>query len=157
MLENSTKSGFCEIILGSEENFWIRYHTFHTILVVQMQIVCFSNIQWTFNFKDGKIKSTVFTRPHVMKHQKIILPMLRNGKLKFKTPVNFEVKYFLNKETVDVLTDHQQYYPFYTSHQAWMTYYWIGHSNDFRTTQSNNCEGATIAIALHSIVGSMFW
>ena len=85
-----------------------------------------------------------------MKHQKLILPMLRNGKLKFKTPVNFEVKYFLNKETEDVLTDHQQYYPFYTTHQAWMTYYWIGHSNDFRTTQSNDYEGATIAEPLLS-------
>ena len=31
--------------------------------------------------------------------------MLRNGELKFWTPVNFEVEYFLNKETEGVLTD----------------------------------------------------
>ena len=29
--------------------------------------------------------------------------------------------------------------------QAWMTYYWIGHSDDFATTQSNDGEGAAIA------------
>ena len=32
-------------------------------------------------------------------------PMLRNGELKFWTPVNFEVEYFLNEETESVLTD----------------------------------------------------
>ena len=40
-----------------------------------------------------------------MKRLKIILPMLRNGEVKFWTPVNFEVEYFLNKETEGVLTD----------------------------------------------------
>ena len=31
--------------------------------------------------------------------------MLRNGELKFWTPVNFQVEYFLNEETEGVLTD----------------------------------------------------
>ena len=31
--------------------------------------------------------------------------MLRNRELQFWTTVNFEVEYFLNEETVDVLTD----------------------------------------------------
>ena len=31
--------------------------------------------------------------------------MLRNGELKFWTPVNFEVEYFINEETGGVLTD----------------------------------------------------
>ena len=40
-----------------------------------------------------------------MKRHKIILLMLRNGELKFWTPVNFEVEYFLNEETEGVLSD----------------------------------------------------
>ena len=53
-----------------------------------------SNVQRTF--KDGKIKSTVFTRPHAMKPHKSIGPMLRNEEPKFWTSaVNFEVEYFL--------------------------------------------------------------
>ena len=66
--------------------------------------------------KDGKIKSTVFTRPHAMKRHKIKLPMLRNGELKCSTPVNFEVEYFLNEETEGVLTD--TVISFYDQHYA---------------------------------------
>ena len=33
-----------------------------------------------------------------------------------------------------------------------MTYYWIGHSDDFATTQFNDSQGAAIAIALRSVV-----
>ena len=40
-----------------------------------------------------------------MKRHKIILPMLRNRELRFWTTVDFEIKYFLNEETVGVLTD----------------------------------------------------
>ena len=40
-----------------------------------------------------------------MKRHKIILPMLWNRELQFWTSVNFEVEYFLNKETGGVLTD----------------------------------------------------
>ena len=65
--------------------------------------VYYSNVQRTF--KDGKIKWTVFTRPHTMKRRKSISPMLRNRDLSFWTPDNFEVEYFLNEETEGVLTD----------------------------------------------------
>ena len=44
-----------------------------------------------------------------MKRHKSIGPMLRNGELKFWTPVNFEVEFLLNKETEDVLTDNVIY------------------------------------------------
>ena len=40
-----------------------------------------------------------------MKRHKSIGSMLRKGELKFWTPVNFEVEYFLNEETEGVLTD----------------------------------------------------
>ena len=40
-----------------------------------------------------------------MKRHKSIGPMLRNRELKFWTPVNFEVEYFLKEETEGVLTD----------------------------------------------------
>ena len=41
-----------------------------------------------------------------MKRHKSISPVkLRNGELKFWTPVNFEVENFLNEETEGVLTD----------------------------------------------------
>ena len=43
--------------------------------------VYYSNFQPTF--KDGKIKSTVFTRPHAMKHHKIMGPMLGKGNHNF--------------------------------------------------------------------------
>ena len=41
--------------------------------------VYYSHVQRTF--KDGKIKSTVFTRPYAMKRHMSISPMLRNGDL----------------------------------------------------------------------------
>ena len=41
--------------------------------------VYYSNVQRTF--KDGKIKSTVFTRPHAMKRHKSIGPMLTRAPL----------------------------------------------------------------------------
>ena len=65
--------------------------------------VYYSNVQRTF--KDGNLKSTVYTRTHAMKRHKSIGTMVRNGELKFWTPVNFEVKYFLNEKTEGVLTD----------------------------------------------------
>ena len=40
-----------------------------------------------------------------MKRHKSIGAMLRNGELKFWTPVNLEVEYFINEETEGVLTD----------------------------------------------------
>ena len=40
-----------------------------------------------------------------MKRHKSIGPVLKYGELKFWTPVNFEVEYFLNEETEGVLTN----------------------------------------------------
>ena len=48
-----------------------------------------------------------------MKRHKI-LPMSRNREVKFGTPVNFAVEYFLNEETEGVLTDTVLY--FYDQH-----------------------------------------
>ena len=45
--------------------------------------------------------------------------MLRNRDLSFWTPVNFEVKYFLNEETEGVLTDNVIY--FYDQHLTWLS------------------------------------
>ena len=54
-----------------------------------------------------------------MKRHKSIRPMLRNWELSFWTPVNFEVEYFLNKETEGVLTDTVIY--FYDQHLTWQS------------------------------------
>ena len=45
--------------------------------------VYYWNVQRTF--KESKIKSIVFTRPHAMKRHMTILPMLRNRELQFRT------------------------------------------------------------------------
>ena len=54
-----------------------------------------------------------------MKRHKMKVPMLRNGELKFWTPVNFEVEYVLNEQTEGVLTDIVIY--FYDQHLAWLS------------------------------------
>ena len=54
-----------------------------------------------------------------MKHHKSIGPILRNGKLKFWTPVNLEVENFINEETEDVLTDTVVY--FSHQHLTWLS------------------------------------
>ena len=54
-----------------------------------------------------------------MKRHNILLLMLRNRELKFWTPVNFEVEYFLNEETEGVLTDTVIY--LYDQHLAWLS------------------------------------
>ena len=53
-----------------------------------------------------------------MKRHKSIGPMLWNGELKFWTPVNFEVEYFL-EETEGVLTDTVIY--FSDQHLTWLS------------------------------------
>ena len=105
MFEISAKKGFCYVIWGSEvktsdlaAHFSRNSGAANTVLFRY-----YSNVQRTF--KDGKIKSTIFTRPHAMKRHMSIGPILRNWELKFWTPVNFEVEYFLNEETESVLTD----------------------------------------------------
>ena len=64
MLGISAKNCLCDVILSSEEKLRIWQRTFHAILALQIGFVYYSNVQRTF--KDGKIKSTVFTRPHAM-------------------------------------------------------------------------------------------
>ena len=114
----SAKNCLCNIILGSEEkNFGFGSAFLTQFWRCKYGFVYYSNVQRTF--KDGKIKSTVFTRPHAMKRHKIILPMLRNGELKFWTPVSFEVKYFLNEETEGVLADTVIY--FCAQHLTWLS------------------------------------
>ena len=45
--------------------------------------------------------------------------MLRNRDLSFRTPVNFEVEYFINEETEGVLTDTVIY--FSDQHLTWLS------------------------------------
>ena len=45
--------------------------------------------------------------------------MLRNGELKLRTPVNFEVEYFLNEKTEGVLADIVIY--FSDQHRTWLS------------------------------------
>ena len=54
-----------------------------------------------------------------MKRHKSISPMSRKRELKFWTPVNFEVEYFLNEETESVLTDTVIY--FSDQHLTWQS------------------------------------
>ena len=73
MFEISAKKGLCYVTWGSEVKLRSWQRTFHAILALQpANTVLFtnyySNVQRTF--KDGKIKSTVFTRPHAMKRHK---------------------------------------------------------------------------------------
>ena len=119
MFEFSGKKGLRDVILGSEEktsdlaaHFSRNSGAANTVLFTY-----YSNVQRTF--KDGTIKKTVFTRPHAMKRHKSIGLMLRNGKLKFWTPVNFEVEYFLNEETEGALTDTVIY--FFDEHLTWLS------------------------------------
>ena len=117
MFEISAKNGLRDVILGSEEKLQIWQRSFHAILALQIWFVYYLNVQRTV--KDGKIKSTVFTRPHAMKRHKSTSPMLRNWDLSFWTPVNFEVEYFINEETEGVLTDTVIY--FSDQHLSWLS------------------------------------
>ena len=54
-----------------------------------------------------------------MKRHKSISPMLWNRDLSFRTPVNFEVEYFLNEETEGVLTETVMY--LYDQHLTWLS------------------------------------
>ena len=122
MFEISAKIGFCDVIwgiLGSEgkTSDLAGSALFTQFLSCKYGFVYYSNVQRTF--KDGKIKSTVFTRPQAMKRHKIKLPMLRNGELKFWIAVNFELEYFVNEETEGVLTDTVIY--LYDQHLTWLS------------------------------------
>ena len=103
MFEISAQNGLRDVILGSEGKTSDLAAHFTQFWRCKYGFVNYSNVQRTF--KDGKIKSIVFTRPHAMIRHKSTGPMLRNGELKFWTPVNVAVEYFLNEETEGVLTD----------------------------------------------------
>ena len=49
-------------------------------------------------------------RPHAVKRHKFTNPIGTNWDLKFWTPVNFEVEYFINEETEGALTDTVTYF-----------------------------------------------
>ena len=79
MFEISAKKGLCYVICGSEVKTSDLAAHFHTILALQIRFCYYSNVQRTF--KDGKIKSTVFTRPHAMKRHKFTSPIGTNWDL----------------------------------------------------------------------------
>ena len=114
MFEISAKKGLCYVIWGSEVNSSDLAAHFSRNSGAANTVVF--TIQ-TFN--GCQIKSTVLTRPHATKRHKSIGPLLRNEELKFWTPVNFKVKYFLNEETDGVLTDTVIY--FSDQHLTWLS------------------------------------
>ena len=86
MFEISDEKGLCDVIWGSEvktsdlaAHFWrnsgAALYGFVNTVKLKNGFVYYSNVERTF--KDGKIKSTVFTRPHAMKRHKIMSLMLR--------------------------------------------------------------------------------
>ena len=73
MLEISAKKGLCYVICGSEvKTSDLAAHFSRNYGAANTNFVYYSNVQRTF--KDGKIKSTVFTKPHAMKRHKSIGP-----------------------------------------------------------------------------------
>ena len=90
MFEISAKNCFCDVISGDFRQ-WRKHFGFGSALFTQFwrckyDFVYFWNVQRTF--KDGKIKSTVFTRPHAMKRHKLIIPIFRNRDLQFWATVS---------------------------------------------------------------------
>ena len=68
VFEISAKKGLRDVILGSEERIIFGSAIFTQFWRCKYVFVYYSNVQRTF--KDGKIKSTVFTRQHSMKRHK---------------------------------------------------------------------------------------
>ena len=80
MFEISAKKGLCYVICDSEVKTSDLAAHFHTILALQIRFCLLfkrsTNIQgW------GKIKSTVFTRPHAVKRHKFTNPIGTNWHL----------------------------------------------------------------------------
>ena len=117
MFEISAKKGLCYVICGSEVKTLDLAAQFTQFWRCKYDFVYYSNVQRTF--KDGKIKSTVFTRPRAMKRHKFTSPIGTNWDLSFWTPVNFEVEYFINEETEGALTDTVTY--FSDQHLTWLS------------------------------------
>ena len=79
MFEISVKKGLCDVIWGWSKNFGFGSSLFTQFWRCKYGFVYYSNVQRTF--KDGKIKLTVFTRPHAMKRHKIMSPVLTRAPL----------------------------------------------------------------------------
>ena len=79
MFEISAKEGLCYVICGSEVKTSIWQRTFTQFWRCKYGFVYYSNVQRTF--KDGKIKSTVFTRPHAVKRHRFTYPIGTNWDL----------------------------------------------------------------------------
>ena len=76
MFEISAKKGLCYVICGSEVKTSDLAAHFHTILALQIRFCLL--FKRSTNIKDGKIKSTAFTRPHAMKRHKFTSPIGTN-------------------------------------------------------------------------------
>ena len=76
MFEISAKNCLCDVILGSEEKTFDLAARFSRHSGAANTFLYYSNVQRTF--KDGKIKSAIFTKPHAMKRHKMLNPLLRN-------------------------------------------------------------------------------
>ena len=79
MFEISAKKGLCYVICGSEVKTSDLAAHFRTILALQIRFCLLFKRSRTF--KDGKIKSTVFTRPHAVKRHKFTNPIGTNWDL----------------------------------------------------------------------------
>ena len=86
MFDISANKGLCDVIWGSEvktsdlaadSDLAFSHNSGAANVYV---FLYYSNVQRTF--KDGKMKSTVFTRPYAMKRHKSIGPMLRMSYVK---------------------------------------------------------------------------
>ena len=79
MFEISAKKGVCNVLWGSEvktSDLATHFGLARNSGAANTVLFTIPNVQRTF--KDGKIKSTVFTKPHVMKRHKIMSPLLKN-------------------------------------------------------------------------------
>ena len=82
MFEISAKKGLCYVICGSEVNtsdLPAHFSRNSGAILFTIYFVYYSNVQRTF--KDGKIRSNVFTRPHAMKRHKFTSPIGTNWDL----------------------------------------------------------------------------
>ena len=79
MFEISAKKGLCYVIAAVKQKLRIWQRTFTQFWRCKYDFVYYSNVQRTF--KDGKIKSTVFTRPYAMKRHKFTSPIGTNWDL----------------------------------------------------------------------------
>ena len=78
MYEISDKNGLRDFILGSEEKTSdLAAHFSRNSGAVNTVLFTIQTFNDERTFKDGKIKSTVFTRPHAMKRHKSMSPIVK--------------------------------------------------------------------------------